>query len=122
MVKRAPFVFALATACVVQIHALEAQPLTGALIGTVKDAEGGVLQGAVIRVSSPAAIGGPQIMTTNAKGQRLDRRARAVPSRRGADHNGCLQSRHGWLHHHRLGDRSEKKPPTGSRHTHATHR
>lgn len=69
MVKRSPFVLVLAAACVVQVHALEAQPLTGALIGTVKDAQGGVLQGAVIRVSSPAAIGGPQIVTTNAKGQ-----------------------------------------------------
>ena len=36
-----------------------AQGLTGALIGTVKDAQGGVLSGAVVRVSSPALIGGP---------------------------------------------------------------
>ena len=36
-----------------------AQEVTGTLIGTVKDAQGGVLRGAVVRVSSPALIGGP---------------------------------------------------------------
>ena len=45
------------------------QGLTGALIGTVKDAQGGVLSGAVVRVSSPALIGGPATLTTNEKGQ-----------------------------------------------------
>ena len=48
---------------------LAAQGLTGALIGTVKDAQGGVLPGAVVRVSSPALIGGPATLTTNEKGQ-----------------------------------------------------
>jgi TonB-dependent receptor-like protein/carboxypeptidase family protein len=46
-----------------------AQGLTGAIIGTVKDAQGGVLPGAVVRVSSPALIGGPAALTTNEKGQ-----------------------------------------------------
>jgi hypothetical protein len=46
-----------------------AQGLTGALIGTVTDAQGGVLPGAVVRAVSPALIGGPLSMTTNAKGQ-----------------------------------------------------
>ena len=46
-----------------------AQGLTGALIGTVKDAQGGVLPGAVVRVGSPALIGGQLTMTTNEKGQ-----------------------------------------------------
>ena len=46
-----------------------AQGLTGALIGTVKDEQGGVLPGAVVRVSSPALIGGPATLTTNEKGQ-----------------------------------------------------
>src|SRR5204862_7582518 len=50
-------------------HALVAQGLTGALIGTVKDAQGGVLPGAVVRASSPALIGGPVTVTTNDKGQ-----------------------------------------------------
>ena len=36
-----------------------AQGLTGALIGTVKDEQGGVLPGARVRLSSPALIGGP---------------------------------------------------------------
>jgi Carboxypeptidase regulatory-like domain len=46
-----------------------AQGLTGALIGTVKDADGGVLPGATVRVSSPALIGGPRTLTTNESGQ-----------------------------------------------------
>ena len=35
-----------------------AQALTGALIGTVKDEQGGILPGALVRVTSPALIGG----------------------------------------------------------------
>src|SRR5580765_2435756 len=61
--------FLLAAACVLQSHAAHAQGLTGALIGTVKDAQGGVLTGALVRVSSPALIGGPATLTTNEKGQ-----------------------------------------------------
>jgi Carboxypeptidase regulatory-like domain/TonB dependent receptor-like, beta-barrel/TonB-dependent Receptor Plug Domain len=45
------------------------QGLTGALIGTVKDVQSGVLPGAVVSVSSPALIGGPSTVTTNEKGQ-----------------------------------------------------
>jgi hypothetical protein len=45
-----------------------AQELTGALIGTVKDDQGGVVPGAVIRLSSPALIA-PTTQTTNEKGQ-----------------------------------------------------
>jgi hypothetical protein len=52
-----------------QAGAVAAQPLTGALIGTVKDAQGGVLSGAVVRVSSPALIGRTEMLTTNEKGQ-----------------------------------------------------
>src|SRR6266540_3712010 len=58
-----------ATACALQAHVAAAQMLTGALIGTVKDAQGGVLPGAVVRVSSPALIGGPMTLSTNEKGQ-----------------------------------------------------
>ena len=61
-----PFV---AAACVLLPRTAVAQGLTGALIGTVKDAQGGVLPGAVVRVSSPALIGGPATLTTNEKGQ-----------------------------------------------------
>jgi hypothetical protein len=46
-----------------------AQGLTGALIGTVKDDQGGVLAGAAVRLDSPALIGGPVTLTTNEKGQ-----------------------------------------------------
>jgi hypothetical protein len=46
-----------------------AQGLTGALIGTVKDDQGGVLPGAVARVSSPVLIGGPATVTASEKGQ-----------------------------------------------------
>jgi Carboxypeptidase regulatory-like domain len=61
--------FLLAAACALQPHVASAQGLTGALIGTVKDAQGGVLPGAVVRVSSPALIGSSATLTTNEKGQ-----------------------------------------------------
>ena len=50
-------------------QAVAAQGLTGALFGTVKDDQGGVVSGAVVRVSSPAVIGGTLTVTTNDKGQ-----------------------------------------------------
>jgi hypothetical protein len=46
-----------------------AQTLTGSLIGTVKDAQGGVLPGARVRVTSPAMIQRELTTTTNEKGQ-----------------------------------------------------
>jgi hypothetical protein len=46
-----------------------AQGLTGALIGTVRDAQGGTLPGAVVRVNSPALIGGSVSVTATDKGQ-----------------------------------------------------
>jgi hypothetical protein len=61
--------FLLATACLLQPCLAAAQGLTGALIGTVKDAQGGVITGAVVTVSSPALIGGSATVTTNEKGQ-----------------------------------------------------
>ncbi len=66
---RRPLMFVLAGACLLQPHPASAQDLTGALIGTVKDAQGGVLTGAVVRVSSTALIGGSATLTTNEKGQ-----------------------------------------------------
>ena len=47
----------------------DAQVLSGSLVGTVKDEHGAVLRGALVRVSSPALIGGPATMTTNERGQ-----------------------------------------------------
>jgi hypothetical protein len=46
-----------------------AQGLTGAIVGTVRDAQGGVVGGATVRVSSPALIGGPVTQPTSEKGQ-----------------------------------------------------
>ena len=46
-----------------------AQGLTGALVGTVKDEQGGVLPGALVHISSPSLIGGELTTTTNEKGQ-----------------------------------------------------
>jgi Carboxypeptidase regulatory-like domain len=66
---RRPVMFLVAAAYLLQSHVTHAQGLTGALIGTVKDAQGGVLTGAVVSVSSPALIGGPVTLTTNEKGQ-----------------------------------------------------
>ena len=64
--------FLLVTAvCVSLSRNAAAQGLTGTLIGTVKDAQGLVLPGAVVRVSSPSLIGGPTRLTTNEKGQLL---------------------------------------------------
>ena len=65
---RTAVTFFVAAVCVLLASVAAAQGLTGALIGTVKDAQGGVLPGAVVRVSSPALIGGPETLTTNEKG------------------------------------------------------
>jgi len=45
-----------------------AQGLTGALIGTVKDVQGGVIRGAEVRVASDSLIGGAQLQRTGDKG------------------------------------------------------
>jgi len=55
--------------CVFAASGTSAQGLSGALIGTVRDAQGGVVAGAVVHVSSPALIGGPASTSTNEKGQ-----------------------------------------------------
>jgi hypothetical protein len=46
-----------------------AQGLTGSLSGTVKDTQGGVLAGAVVRVTSPTILGGELRTTTSDRGQ-----------------------------------------------------
>jgi hypothetical protein len=45
-----------------------AQGLTGALIGTVKDAQGGAVGGALVRLTSAALIGGSTTLTTDKAG------------------------------------------------------
>jgi hypothetical protein len=56
-------------ALVLQPRPAVAQGVTGALIGTVSDDQRSVLPGAIVRVSSPALIGGPATQRTNEKGQ-----------------------------------------------------
>ncbi len=46
-----------------------AQDLTGTIIGTVKDEQGGVLAGARVTISSPALIGGRSALLTSDRGQ-----------------------------------------------------
>ena len=46
-----------------------AQGLTAALIGTVSDQQGAAIAGAVVRITSPALIGGALATTTNERGQ-----------------------------------------------------
>ena len=46
-----------------------AQELTGRINGTVKDANGGVLAGAVVRLTSPALLEGERKVTTDNKGE-----------------------------------------------------
>ena len=46
-----------------------AQGLTGALIGTVSDEQGAAVAGALVRITSPALIGGSLATTTNERGQ-----------------------------------------------------
>ena len=59
----------LAAAYLLSPRTAAGQSLTGALIGAVKDEQGGALPGALVRASSPALIGGPATTTTNARGQ-----------------------------------------------------
>src|SRR5260221_10259661 len=55
--------------CVFLSGVAAAQGLTGALIGAVRDAQGGVLPGARVRVGSSALVGGPATVTANDRGQ-----------------------------------------------------
>src|SRR5213593_3198934 len=60
--------FLLVAVCVLPDLAA-AQGLTGTLLGSVKDGEGGVLPGALVRIASPALIGHELRTTTNDNGQ-----------------------------------------------------
>ena len=59
----------LTVACLLVPRITAAQGLTGALIGTVTDSQGGVLSGAVVRISSPALIGGELTTKTDERGE-----------------------------------------------------
>jgi hypothetical protein len=58
----------MVAACVLA-RVATAQGLTGSLIGTVKDAQGGVVSGAQVTVSSPALIGGASTQVTDERGE-----------------------------------------------------
>ena len=59
----------IAVACVFVPLTAATQALTGACIGTVRDEQGAVLMGVLVRLASPALMGGPATATTNEKGQ-----------------------------------------------------
>ncbi len=59
----------LAAVCLLLPRIASAQGLTGTLIGTVKDEQGGVLPGALATIESPALIGGPASVAANGSGQ-----------------------------------------------------
>ena len=66
--------------CVLVSSTALAQGLTGSLIGGVKDAQGGALPGAAMRVSSPALIGGPvTAVDQRARDSSVSRRCRPGP-------------------------------------------
>lgn len=45
-----------------------AQELTGALLGSVRDEQGGAIAGARVQIGSPVLLGGPTTVTTNERG------------------------------------------------------
>jgi outer membrane receptor protein involved in Fe transport len=61
--------FVLVVACVWLPRPALPQALTGTVVGTVRDEQGGVLPGARVTLSSPSLIGGPATSPTNEKGQ-----------------------------------------------------
>ncbi len=69
MAKRVSLLSLLFVICLFIPQIASAQGLTGTLVGTVKDEQGGVLPGALVRVSSRALIGGPATAPTNERGQ-----------------------------------------------------
>src|SRR5215204_4237274 len=69
MNQRAFSLCLLLAACLLVPRTALPQGLTGTVIGTVKDQQGGVLSGALVTLSSPALIGGTANARTNEKGQ-----------------------------------------------------
>src|SRR5687768_16677946 len=66
---RLPVIVLICVAAILISRLTVAQGLTGALIGTVKDEQGAAITGAVVRISSPALIGSPVVISTNSRGQ-----------------------------------------------------
>ena len=67
--RRFRYVTLLVTACILLPRVVVAQGLTGTLIGSVKDGQGRVLRGALVRVTSPALLRRELTTTTNERGQ-----------------------------------------------------
>ena len=65
--RRTAVVFVIT--CLITPGISVAQGLTGALIGTVRDEQGGVLADARVTIRSDALIGGSASLTTNDRGQ-----------------------------------------------------
>lgn len=63
------YLIALLSASALLPSAAFAQGLTGAVIGTIKDDQGGAIRGAVVGLSSPALIAGPATQATDERGQ-----------------------------------------------------
>ena len=80
---RSHFLVFVLLACVQFPRMAPAQGLTGTLIGTVKDGQGGVLRGAIVRVTSPALIGGELTTTT-------DEKASATISQNASTNDPCI--------------------------------
>src|SRR3954470_618701 len=59
----------IAVGCALLPRIAAAQGLTGALIGRVRDEQGVAIQGATVRLTSPALMGGPATLLTNEMGQ-----------------------------------------------------
>ena len=68
MANRLVFVLVV-VASILRPETASPQGLTGTLIATVKDAQGGTLIGATATASSPALMGGPAAVDANGKGQ-----------------------------------------------------
>src|SRR4051812_34291108 len=69
MTTQGGFFMSLVVAGMLLPAIVDAQVLTGTLIGTVKDESAGVLPNTSVRLSSPALITGPVVTRTNEKGQ-----------------------------------------------------
>ena len=67
--RRVPCVAILLWICSILTSTATAQSLTGALVGTVRDAQGSLVPGARVRVSSPALLRDELTTTTNDNGQ-----------------------------------------------------
>lgn len=66
---RRTLLLTIAAGCLLLPLAAAGQGLTGALIGTIRDEQGAAVPGAVVRLSSPALIGGPATLITGDTGQ-----------------------------------------------------